>query len=275
VARAQVNGTDLFYASTGEGAPVVLVHGSWSDGYGWARMVPLLARRHRVITYDRRGHSQSARPSPRGGIRADEEDLAALVDHLGLGPAHMVGSSLGGTVTLRLASRRPELFRTLSVHEPPAAAVLDEIPEAQAVRAAARGRLQAVEERLRTGDWEGGARLFIDTIAFEEGAWDRLHRLLQRTFLRNASTYLEETGDPESFRLDLLALARCKVPVLLTRGARSDPFFGPIVARLAQTLPRAQVKVFPEAGHVPHATHPRELAAALLDLFERHPNPER
>ena len=60
-----VNGVPLYHALTGEaGSPLVLVHGSWGDHSGWDPVVPVLARRFRVVTYDRRGHSQSIPTRP-------------------------------------------------------------------------------------------------------------------------------------------------------------------------------------------------------------------
>src|SRR5688572_22213198 len=99
--NAVINGVELHWELTGEvGEPLVLVHGSWGDHRGWDRVVPALSRSSRVLTYDRRGHSRSARPAGRGSVREDVDDLAGLVEHLGLGPAHLVGNSFGGAIVL-------------------------------------------------------------------------------------------------------------------------------------------------------------------------------
>jgi pimeloyl-ACP methyl ester carboxylesterase len=82
----RVNGAKLFYELTGTGDPLVLVHGSWVDHKGWQLVVPDLTRCFRVLTYDRRGHSLSERPLGQGSRREDEEDLAALMEALGLAP---------------------------------------------------------------------------------------------------------------------------------------------------------------------------------------------
>ena len=82
----RVNGAKLFYELTGTGDPLVLVHGSWVDHKGWQLVVPDLTRCFRVLTYDRRGHSLSERPLGQGSRREEEEDLAALMEALGLAP---------------------------------------------------------------------------------------------------------------------------------------------------------------------------------------------
>ncbi len=66
MAVANVNGVRLFYEVSGAGeVPLVLVHGSWGSHHNWDRVVPGLAESFRVLTYDRRGHSESERPPHR------------------------------------------------------------------------------------------------------------------------------------------------------------------------------------------------------------------
>ena len=212
-----VNGTQLYHEVTGtSGTPVVLVHGSWGDHHNWDAVAPALARSFRVLTYDRRGHSRSARPEGPGSLREDAMDLAALLEALGMVPAHVVGNSGGAAVALRLASERPELFRSLTVHEPPLFALLADDPAMRAPLAAVMERIGAVVELLRAGDAAGGARRFVETIALGQ-------------FTR---------------------------PALLTRGEESPRFFPAVVARLARALPHAAQHLYAGAGHAPHMTHP-------------------
>jgi pimeloyl-ACP methyl ester carboxylesterase len=106
----------------------MLVHGSWDDHSTWQGVVPTLAGSFRVVTYDRGGHSPSARPSGQGSRREDEDDLAALLGALGCAPAHVAGSSFGASIALGLAARRPELARSAIPHEPPLMAILADDP---------------------------------------------------------------------------------------------------------------------------------------------------
>jgi pimeloyl-ACP methyl ester carboxylesterase len=124
-----VNGTRLFWEITGDiGDPMVLVHGSWGDHGNWASVVPALSRRFRVLTYDRRRHSSSERPIGQGSVREDVADLAAVLEDLRHAPAHVVGTSFGASIVLRLAAERPDLFRSLIVHEPPLFGLLKDDP---------------------------------------------------------------------------------------------------------------------------------------------------
>src|ERR1700682_5672729 len=82
------NGTPLFYEDEGAGEPLVLVHGSWVEHTSWVLVVAGLARTHRFVRYDRRGHGQSSAPPEAGTVHDDVADLAALIEDLGLAPAN-------------------------------------------------------------------------------------------------------------------------------------------------------------------------------------------
>ena len=84
MAIASINGVRLFYELIGSGEiPLVLVHGSWDSHHDWDLLVPRLAKSCRVLTYDRRGHSQSARLPGQGSVREDVADLPGVFDLLG------------------------------------------------------------------------------------------------------------------------------------------------------------------------------------------------
>ena len=117
--QIKVDGVALYYELEGSGEPLALVHGSWGDATNWRFVVPGLAESFRVLAYDRRGHSRSEPPDQPGSVDEDGDDLAALLEALDLAPAHVATNSWGGNIALRLATRRPDVFRSLSCHEPP------------------------------------------------------------------------------------------------------------------------------------------------------------
>lgn len=274
-----VNGVRLFWESSGSadapGGPLIMVHGSWGDHHNWGTVVPGLAQSFQVFTYDRRGHSQSERPSTPGSLAEDAADLAALISSLGIAPAHVVGNSGGAAVALRLACDRPDLFRSLTVHEPPLFGLLAGELAMQAPLAAIRERVRAVVDLLEASDPAAAARLFVETIAFGPGAWDRLPARAQQTFLFNAPTFLDEQRDPTGDRIDLTALSRFPHRALLSEGDTSPPFFPAVVSMLARALPQAQRHVFRGAGHVPHLSHPDAYIATITASAVRESSAER
>ncbi|MFE0644015.1 alpha/beta fold hydrolase [Streptomyces sp. NPDC058877] len=267
--KVDVNGVGLFYQAVGGGEPLVLVHGSWGDHHNWDPVVHGLASTHRVFAYDRRGHSQSDRTDGPGSRYEDEEDLAALMEALGVAPARVVGSSFGASVVIGLAARRPGLFRRIVVHEPPLLEVVPDVPELRAMMTAAGERIDGVLDLLRKGDYAAGARRFVEEVAFGPGMWDQIPQRLRETFLTNAPTFLDEQADPDWAAVDLERLHAHAGPVLLTRGTESPPFFGAIVDRLAETLPGARCHVFAGAGHIPHISHPTTYVDLVNGFLEQ------
>jgi pimeloyl-ACP methyl ester carboxylesterase len=253
---ARVNGVDLHYELTGSGPPLVLVHGSWGDHDNWAPVVPALAESFQVLAYDRRGHSASERPAGQGSVFEDADDLAGLIDELGLAPAHVAGNSFGAAITLRTLIEHPQVFRSVVIHEPPLFPLLAGTDFEPALGEVQR-RIGAVVEHLERGEDEAGARLFADTIAFGPGAWDeRLTPEIRSVFINNAPTFLDEMRDPEALQLDLGALSAVELPVLATSGTASAPFFGPVVDRIAAALPHAERVTIDGADHTPHISVP-------------------
>lgn len=248
---------------------MALVHGSWTDARTWDHVLPALSDGFRVLTYDRRGHSRSERPATPGSLREDATDLAGLLESLDLAPAHVVGNSFGAAVALRLAIDRPELVRSLIVHEPPVFALLEGDPAGEAALAALRARVDAAAALLRAGRLEEGARAFVDTIALGPGAWEeRLSPEGREMFMFNAPTWLDELDDPEAYRLPTDRLTEIGIPLLLTSGETSPAHFVRAAERLRDALPEAAGAVLAGAAHVPHLSHP-ETFAAMATAFAR------
>lgn len=259
----EVDGIRLFHRTSGAGAPLVLVHGSWGDHHDWDVIAPALAERHTVIAYDRRGHGLSV--APRAATVHDHvADLAALVEALGRGPVHLAAHSYGASIALRAAALRPHLFRSVAAHEPPLVRLLDESgPLAPALRAF-RDAYARIEPLLRSGRLSEAARTFVDEVGIGPGTWDRLGPGARDSFVRAAPTFLAEIEDPEALDLDLSTLAAFRGPVLLSRGDRSPPLFVPVLDRIAAAVPQATRHTFASAGHVPQVSHPRAYVARVL-----------
>ncbi|MBB1255654.1 alpha/beta fold hydrolase [Streptomyces alkaliterrae] len=266
--EARVNGVRLFHTDEGAGEPLVFVHGSWTDHNGWRTVVSRFADSHRVVTYDRRGHSLSERPPGPGSRQEDEDDLAALIETLALAPAHVAGNSFGAAIALGLAARRPELFRSVVAHEPPLFGTVAQDPTLRALMAQAQSRVDAVLVTLEAGDMAAGARQFVEEIALGPGAWDGLPRPLQQTFVTNAVTWMDEQADPTWQHIDVQRLARFPGPILLTRGTESPPPFGAVVDHLADHLPHAQVRTYSGAGHLPHVSHPDDYVRTVTTFLQ-------
>ena len=124
------------------------------------------------MTFDRRGHSQSERPPGQRSRRQDEDDLAALIETLGLAPANVAGNSLGASVTLGLAARRPGLFRAVIAHEPPLVSLLAGDPQTLPLLQKFQTTNEAVVGLLKRGEIGEATKLFAEEIAIGPGSWE-------------------------------------------------------------------------------------------------------
>src|SRR6184192_952889 len=92
---AEVNGINLYYETHGTGRPLILLHGGLGSGEMFEPILPILSERHQVITVDLQGHGRTADIDRPIDVRLMADDIAALIDHLGLAGPDLVGYSLG------------------------------------------------------------------------------------------------------------------------------------------------------------------------------------
>ncbi|MEA2453882.1 MAG: hypothetical protein QOI45_144 [Thermoleophilaceae bacterium] len=113
MAVARSGDTELYWESTGAGAPVLLVMGLGMNATGWWRTVPALAERFRVLAFDNRGVGRSDRPPGPYSVAQMADDAAAVLDAAGEASAHVYGISLGGMIAQEIALRHPDRVRGL------------------------------------------------------------------------------------------------------------------------------------------------------------------
>ena len=106
---------NVYYETHGQGQPLVFINGLGSSTRDWEYQVPEFARDYQVITFDLRGHGQSGKPAGPYSLALFAADTAGLLKALGVGPAHIVGISLGGGVAFYLAIDYPALVKTLTI----------------------------------------------------------------------------------------------------------------------------------------------------------------
>jgi pimeloyl-ACP methyl ester carboxylesterase len=112
-AYAEVNGLNLYYETHGEGPPMILLHGGLGAGEMFGPILPALTANHQVIAPDLQGHGRTADIDRPIDERLMADDVAALIDHLGLEKPDVVGYSLGGGVAFHTAVKHPEKVRKL------------------------------------------------------------------------------------------------------------------------------------------------------------------
>src|SRR5438270_9138545 len=116
---ARVNGIELAYQEFGTGSPLVLLHGGFGSVEMFGPNIDLLAARHRVVGVDLQSHGRSPAADRPMRFETMADDMAALIAHLGLGRAAIMGFSLGGGVALRTAIQHPDVVERAALVSTP------------------------------------------------------------------------------------------------------------------------------------------------------------
>lgn len=112
---AAVNGLEMYYEMHGTGQPLVLLPGGFGTADSWGELLPRLAQDRQVIAVELQGHGHTANTDRPLSFELMADDIAALIAHLGLASADILGYSLGGGVALQTAIRHPHVVRKLVI----------------------------------------------------------------------------------------------------------------------------------------------------------------
>jgi pimeloyl-ACP methyl ester carboxylesterase len=241
------DGERIYYESAGEGPPLVLSHGAGGNHAVWFQQLPHFAKARRVVLWDQRGFGRSsARVGPNNPQRATS-DLAALLDHLEIARADVVGQSMGGWAVLGLALAQPGRVRSLVLADTP-------------------GGIDSPELRAAWANVGRGAGFAVPELGRHPAvAADFFERHPERAVLYQQ---LGSFGEPKladvlpalvATRHAAAALAKLACPALLIVGEVDGLFSPDLIAASARQLPpacRARVAVIPRAGHSPYFEEP-------------------
>ena len=120
-------GEQIYYETVGQGEAVVFSHGLGGNHAIWYQQVPEFAKSYQVVTWDQRGFGRSTNEQEKSGPPAAVEDLKAILDHLEIGKAHLVGQSMGGWAVMGFALKYPERVRSVIMADTIGGIYTDEI----------------------------------------------------------------------------------------------------------------------------------------------------
>jgi len=246
---------------SGDGPPLVLVHGIGTRGVSWWPVIDDLAARFQVYALDQRGHGASDKPAA-GYLLADyAADLAAVIAALALDRPAVIGHSLGGLVALSWASDHPSGSRALVVEDP----ALRPRPEI----------LQAFD------GWLALAAMPLSEVAAyyrgEHPNWtvNDCRRRAESITATAPAVFAELRADTARRLIDggdrIAEMATIDVPTLLIHGdaAAGSMAVPEDVARFAAEVPGARTVRVPGAPHDIHRERPTEFLAAVMPFLER------
>jgi pimeloyl-ACP methyl ester carboxylesterase len=241
----------------------LLIHSGGFTSRQWRKLGERLAPHHRVLAPDLIGYG--AEPWPNGQpfhFRDDVAFLARMLDE----PAHIVGHSYGGLLALQVALAVPDRVRSLTLYEPVAFGVLDDVADRDARASLAQLKTYVPDERGVDEAWLAG---FVDWWN-GAGAWQRLGDDTKGAFRRVGWKVSQEVASLVADRTDRARYATITVPTLLLGGEQTQPAERRTLERLAETLPGAQLQLFPGLGHMGPITHANLVNDAIVAFVDSH-----
>jgi pimeloyl-ACP methyl ester carboxylesterase len=239
VSRVTRDGADIWFASIGEGRPVILLHGGLGHSGNWAHQVPaLVAAGYRAIVIDSRGHGRSTRDAKPYSYELMGEDVLAVMDALSIPRASFIGWSDGACIALILGATHPERVDGVlyfACNMDPSGA-LPFVPTPLVDRCFSRHRQDYAALSATPEDFDA----FVKAVG-----------LMQRT--------------QPNYTAAQLAAIRVPVTVLHSQG---DEFIRPEHARyLAETIPAAELQIMPGVTHFAPVQRPALFNAVMLEAL--------
>jgi pimeloyl-ACP methyl ester carboxylesterase len=269
----EITGATLHCEVAGTGAPILLIPGLGLDHTYYRFGVPLLARRMQVLAVDPRGIGRSTKSPPPYSVESWADDFAGMIDKLGFGPIHVLGSSLGGAIALALAQRHPGRLKSLTV-----VGGFSELDRATELNF--RLRLKLIEKLGMS-----------DEVADYMGLWT-----LTRKFINSDAGYAVMRANQANIRTNsaesysafveaLLRWGRCqpgqeqepkftsllssiKLPTLVVTSDNDHLIPKELSDLIAARISGAKLAMMPGAGHIPFMEQPENVVRIVLDFIE-------
>ncbi|MCU0482380.1 MAG: 2-succinyl-6-hydroxy-2,4-cyclohexadiene-1-carboxylate synthase [Anaerolineae bacterium] len=264
MASLTLNHTPYTIHQTGNGDPILILHGFTGDGASFIQHLPRLAQTHRLIAPDLLGHGATISPPHPARYKMENAiaDLSALLAHLNITSCTVLGYSMGGRLALGFALSHPDKVHRL---------ILESSSAGLSTASERETRIksdEALAERILTGgieafvdEWE---RLPLwDSQSADIKASLRAHRLKNNPLGLANSLRGMGTGAQPYFGDRLTALT---MPVLLITGEK-DAKFTTIGAEMVQKIPRARLVVMPNVGHTVHLEAPETYQEAVTQFL--------
>ena len=259
--QVKVNDIHVYYEVNGQGQPLLFLHGLGSSVRDWEFQVPEFSRSYQTIAFDLRGHGQSDKPAGPYSLPLFASDTAGLLKALGLGPAHVVGISLGGGIAFQLALDSPSLVKTLTI-----------VNSGPAMVGSTQEARQEVDRRVAIVQQMGmramGQALSGTLFPKPEQASLR-DTFVERWAENDPRAYIEATLSVVGWNVtDKISSIHCPTLVI-----SADQDYTPLALKEAyvRLMPHAQLAVIADAHHATPVEKPEEFNAVLAQFLAGHP----
>lgn len=240
---AEVNGIQLYYATLGQGSPVILLHGGLANSDYWGLQIPELAKHHQVIVVDSRGHGRSTRDRQPYGYDLMTDNIIALMDRLQLPTTDIVGWSDGAIIGLDMAMRYPQRVKKVFAFAP---------------NTTTRGVKAGVENNS----------LFAAYIARAGEEYKKLSKTPDdyQAFVKQIGQMWQ--SQPEWRDEDLRKIS---AQVVIADGDHDEAIERGHLEYIAATIPDAGLLILPTVSHFAFLQAPKEFTDAVIHFLDDQP----
>ncbi len=261
------DGVRLYYEETGSGTPMIFVHEYAGDHRAWEPQMRYFGQRYRAITYAARGYPPSDVPDDvaKYSQHRAADDIAAVLDHLKIDKAHIVGLSMGGFATLHFGFRHPDRARSLTVAGCGYGAEVGE-------RDKFRAEVQTIAKFIDDNPIEVFAEQYAygpTRVQFENknprGFAEFKRQLAEHSKIGARNTQLGVQGERPSLYELVDDMRKLTVPTLVLTGDEDWPCLQPALL-MKRNIPSAALSVMPNCGHTINIEDPdqfNQLVAAF------------
>ncbi|HEX7997766.1 MAG TPA: alpha/beta hydrolase [Pyrinomonadaceae bacterium] len=258
--RVEINGGKLYYEMAGRGRNIVLIHGGLADSRMWDDQFHAFAKHYRVLRYDLRGFGRSDFSM---GPLSHVEDLAALLRHLRIKKATLVGLSLGGMIATDLALEYPQMVERLVL-------VGSGLRGYQGVK---NEQAIAIYEVAETEGRDKAIALWLEHPFFVTGKQNAAYQQKMRDMLTDSFRTWGPTPAPIIWNWPtapvIERLQTIKVPTLVVVGDKDFINITNIADILATKIPTAKKAVMKGVSHHPNMEKPAEFNQLILGFLRR------
>ena len=270
IKKMTLNSATLTYIEQGQGAPVVFVHGAFSDYRVWEPQREAIAQRYRYIALTQRYFGTDPWPDKgeQYSFATHAADLTAFIRQLNAGRVFLVGRSYGATLSITVALQHPELVRGVLAQEPSfVRAVTD--PAQQKMLGAEAAMNAPTRAAAKAGNAAEATRLFSDWVNGQPGGFDALPPEQRAVHLDNGRTIVLHIATPAFPNVTCSDLGQMKTPLTITTGELSRPFFKILVETAHRCVPGSQVVSIPGGRHGSSSQNPAAFNDALLAFLAK------
>lgn len=262
VEHARVDGIDLHYQDVGTGAAVVFLHGAGGNHMSWWQQTAHFSGEYRCVVPDQRMYGFSADEPDGPGVEAFVDDLAGLLDHLGIERTALVAQSMGGWTAAGFASQYPDRVSALVLADTPAG-IADIDPAAtdgtrEGADADAADDADADDEELDL------------SLAYSDALAPEKQFLYESIAGLNRHTPEGVIADLAGLTVDTEPIVRGDVPVLVLAGEDDALTPVPLVETVHERLPGSEFVTVPDAGHSVYFERPDEFNRIVGEFLGTH-----